>query len=356
MLGEATYGGNRVVMRPSLRAIANAQRGLITRRQCELAGNTQTDLRQMTRKHGPWVIVRIGVYMERSRWETYDETGRLELADRAAHLVMQTEHAMSHDSAARALAIPMLRPRQALVHITREGVRGSRTEGGVKHHLTRIELGTTVDVAGMTVTGRARTALDLAREHGLATGVGALDHIRSCGATDREIDRELVVMAYWPHIRRVRRAVDLSDGRAESLAESLARLFLVEMGFEDIDVQWPVLVQGRAVWTDLRIGCHVVEVDGLQKYLQPGDGGLADRPTRLVLRDERSRQAGVCARGLGMSRLGWDDFFGRARREAMRRVAQECAVTVTRFGSELPAELAEEAARIRRTTPRRRSA
>ena len=38
---------------------------------------------------------------------------------------MTRPHVMSHDSAARALGIPMLRPARELSHITRPGVGGS---------------------------------------------------------------------------------------------------------------------------------------------------------------------------------------------------------------------------------------
>ena len=117
--------------------------------------------------HGPWVIVRRGVYAERELWDSltgYDEQAGLR--DRAVHLTMKTEHLMSHDSAARALGIPMLHPRHELSHVTREGVGGSRTERGVKHHLTRLGLLNTVQADGMAVTGPARTAVDLGREHG----------------------------------------------------------------------------------------------------------------------------------------------------------------------------------------------
>ena len=78
----------------------------------------------------------------------------------------------------------MLRPEQDLVHITRFGVGGSRTEEGVKHHLTRLGLlGTTV-VDTMRVTGVARTALDIGREHGFQHGVVACDAAMQLGVDD----------------------------------------------------------------------------------------------------------------------------------------------------------------------------
>lgn len=341
-------------MRPALRAHAVTQRGLVTRRQCEVAGYSTVELRQLTRVHGPWVVVRRAVYVERGVWEAATPAEQWGLRDLAAHLTAVVDHVMSHDSSARSWTIPMLRPRRELCHLTREGVRGGRTEAGVSHHLTRCGLGEITVIRGLPVTTLARTGLDLAREHGLAMGVCALDDVRSRGVGLATLENELEVMQSWRGVRTVRRALDLSDPRAESIAESLARLLLVEMGFTDIDVGWPIRVGGTTYWTDLRVGCHLVEVDGLAKYAHRSSGGLADRPTREVLRDERRRQADICGEGLGMSRLMFDDLFGRAREALVVRLRREEAVTRDRYGPHLPAHLAEQADRIRRETPRRR--
>lgn len=332
------------------------QRGLLTRPQCFAARWTEPELRRLVRPHGPWVVVRRGVYADADHWRGLDASQRRRLEDLAAHLAMQVEHVMSHDSAARAHGIPLLRPRHELAHVTRQGVRGGRTDAGVKHHLTQFPLPDAVVLDGLPVSSLARTAVDVAREHGRDAGVGAADHALRQGVSPLRLERELRVMRCWPHVTRARAAVALADAGAENLAESLARLLLVDLGFQKIDTQWPVLAGGRVRWVDLRVGCHVVEVDGLLKYLPPEDGGIADRPARDVLREERARQQAVCAEGLGMSRVGWDDLVGRGRERAMERIAREHAVTVSRFGPELPAYLVEQAARIRARLGWRRGA
>lgn len=342
------------LMRPALRAVAATQRGLVTRRQCELAGYSTVELRQLTRTHGPWVVVRRAVYAERRTWEAASTLEQWGLRDLAAHLTAEVAHAMSHDSSGRSWELPLLRPRRELSHLTREGVHGGRTEAGVSHHLTRCGLGEVTVIRGLPVMSLARTGLDLAREHGLPAGVVALDAVRARGVGLATIENELEVMKSWRGVQTVRRAVALSDPRAESPAESLARLLLVEMGYTDIDVGWPVRVGGRTYWTDLRVGCHVFEVDGLLKYLDPAAGGVAQKATREVLRDERRRQADICGEGLGMSRFLFDDLFGRAREALAARLRREEALTRQRFGPTLPAHLAEQAARIRRDDPRRR--
>lgn len=49
----------------------------------------------------------------------------------------------------------------------------------------------------------------------------------------------------------------------------------------------------------------------------------------------------MCATGLGMSRIVWDDFYGEARQRAKQRLRSEYAVTLRRFGAVLPEHLAE---------------
>ena len=92
-------------------ALASAQGGLITRAQAIAAGYSERELRTLTGVHGPWVIVRRGVYAERELWESLTGYGeQAGLRDRAVHLTMRTDHLMSHDSAARALGHPAAAP------------------------------------------------------------------------------------------------------------------------------------------------------------------------------------------------------------------------------------------------------
>jgi hypothetical protein len=74
---------------------------------------------------------------------------------------------------------------------------------------------------------------------------------------------------------------------------------------------------------------------------------MADRKIEDVLWDERKRQTQVCAEGLGMSRLVWEDFWGERRAVARARLRAEYDVTVARFGEVLAPHLARNAERIR---------
>ena len=95
------------------------------------------------------------------------------------------------------------------------------------------------------------------------------------------------------------------------------------------------------------------EVDSKLKLLRPDQGGVATRPLEDLLWDEKRRQTDVCANGLGMSRIIWQDFWPPHRAKAVRRLAREYAVTRERYGETLPPELEEFARRMR---GRRRSA
>ena len=261
------------------------------------------------------------------------------LRDRAAHLVMREPHLMSHDSAARAWGLPHLTARRELVHVTREGVLGTRTEGGVKHHLTRLGLLNRQVLDGMAVTSLARTALDLGREHGLEAGVVAADAARRRGVSLADLHAELAVMKHWPHVTVARTAVELCDPGAETPGESLTRLLVIEGALRPIQTQVPLPLGGRVAWVDLLVGRHVIEFDGRVKFRRAIDGGVASRAVEDVLWDERTRQNDICALGFGMSRVVWDELMGRRRTETLARLKREYAITEARFGSALPADL-----------------
>lgn len=334
--------------RPELAQCAEAQWGLVTRRQAIDCGYSAQEIRSRTQATGPWYVVRRGVYALRERWAAITDDERAWLRDVAAHLTMRLPAALSHDSAARALQLPMLRPKTPLSHVTRSGVLGTRTEWGVKHHLGREAPAETLPLGPLTVTGLARTSLDIAREHGFQAGVVAIDAARRRGATQRQFELELARMTRWPWVTVARRAWHFSDPGAESIAESLGRVFVDEAGLGEVSTQFAVDLDGRVVWCDLRVGCHLIEVDGRVKYRRVEEGGVATTDPGEVLWAEKLRERDVCSRGLGMSRLVWGDFWGHERPRAMERLRREHALTVQRYGTELP----EHLARFAREHPR----
>lgn len=327
-------------MRPELAAHAAQQNGLVTRRQAIEVGYTERELRTLTAVGGRWVTVRRGVYVERELWDALDPyDGQMATRDRAAHLMMVSVHVMSHDSAARAHGLPLLRPRLPLVHVTRPSVGGCRTEHGVKHHLAKVLPGPIEQASGLPVTGLARTCLDLGREHGLEQGVVACDAALRRGVTDGDFAEALVLMQNWAGVTVARASVEYADIGGETPGETLTRLLLIELGLGQVETQFPVKVTGGVAWCDLRVGCHIVEFDGRQKYRRIEDGGFAKKDPGDVVWDERKRQQEVCSRGLGMSRVIWADLWGAAREATKARIRAEYAVTLRSYGSVLPEQL-----------------
>lgn len=336
-LPQFDHPPHRWPMRPKLHFHAGRQQGLFTRAQAIAAGYTPRDIRSLTSNNGAWVIVRRAVYMERHRWtEADDREGKALLRALAAHVAMTKEHVLSHSSAGLVHRLPMLNPPNDIVHVTRPGVHGSRTEHGVKHHLAGFTREAVVNIDGVATLDLARTAVDIGREHGYMHGLVACDSARQRGVTMPELWSTLDAMPHWPHLSVARAGVEDSDPGAESVGETLAREFLHSLGLGPVHTQFSVECNERVYFADLRIGRHLVEFDGRGKYQRQNFGGTADRPEGQVLWEEKRRQTEICGQGYGMSRLVWSDFWGVARREAAARVRAEYAVTLARYGIELP--------------------
>jgi Transcriptional regulator, AbiEi antitoxin len=322
-------------MTPAVYAALAVNHGLITNRQAVAAGLAPEDVDTLV-KSGAWVAVRRGVYAEREAWEQLDShRDRPKWRSRAASLNMVTPHVLSHDSAGLELGMDLLLPDPFMPHVTRPGVLGSRTKSGVKHHKAVFHPCQVLQVNRFPVLDLARTAVDIAREHGSPYGVVACDAALRLGASRHQLELALEPMRNWPHVKRARAAVDLADPGAESVGETLARTLVEELGIGRPQTQFGLTDGRREAWCDLRVGRHVFEFDGRIKYQRPQDGGVATRAPDEVVWHEKQRQDWVCGFGLGMSRIVWADFWGENRRWARQRLAREYAQTLSRYGDSL---------------------
>ncbi len=321
-------------MNSTLRALAAGQGDLFTRRQAVRSGCTERELKTRTGALGDWVVVRRGVYCERVIWEPLHDDDRYRLRVRAAVLTQARPGVISHASAGAHLGLPLRPHWTTLVHVTRAGVTGSRTEGGVKHHRAGY-LETDVTVAqGLRCTGLARTALDIARELGYTDGVVAADAALRLGATKEELALVLETMWSWPHVTRARDAVAVADGGAQSIGESLLRILLLELRIGTPQTQFVVQDRGRRAEVDIRIRRHLFEFDGKVKYLGRDEGGVADTSPAQVVWDEKRREDWLRNHdgGFGMSRVVWPELFGRQREETKRRLLREFDESERRYG------------------------
>lgn len=291
------------------------------------------------------------MYTTAETWESWDEyDARPKAAIRAVHMTTSRAHAFSHDSAALLHGLPLIRPQDSDIHLTRPNVRASSCRDGLHQHGARVilpELGT---VEGLPVLSRARTVADIARLHGYRAGLVAADGAMQAGVTRDEMLAVAERMDQWPHVTVVRAAIADADPGAESVAESLARELLMEAGLGPIETQFPA-PRGRGVaWCDIRVGCHVFEVHGDIKLQSVSEGGLLaeGRSALDAVREQRRREREIIGPNpLGLSLLYWADFWGRARSEAIKRVQEEHALTVRTFGTRLSEELERFAAEHR---------
>lgn len=305
------------------------------------------EIRRMLRT-GELQRLRRGVYTTAETWEAADEyVERPRLLARAAISQMRRGWLLSHDSAAHELGLPILKPKDPLVHVTRPGFTNAWTENGVKHHLARFAERQVVEVNGMRALDLARTAVDIARERGRRHGLVACDGAMRRGVTRRELQAAVAPMAHWPGSRAARWAVGKADPGAENPNESLARELVLDAGIGEPETQFPVQTDDGVRWCDIRVGNLVVEAHGGIKYLAPDDGGVAVRPAGEVVFEERKRERLLSAAGLIVCNLYWEDYWGARRQAATRRLRADHAESVRRFGPELSPELEQHAEMLR---------
>ncbi|PVG84399.1 hypothetical protein DDE18_01920 [Nocardioides gansuensis] len=327
-------------------AIAEGGELVTTRRLRELGIDPRLVAAAVRR--GELVAVRRGIYTSAALWASWDEFRLRPIARiKAADLAITVPHVFSHDSSALLQELPLIDARRADVHITRERVLGSRTKFGIRHHGAPYDAADVCEIHGLQVLSIPRTVIDIAREHGYDAGLVAADGALRLGCTQAQLLAQLEVKTHWPGITVARAVVEDADIGAENAAETLARILVRELGVGAVETQFPVVTRRGVRWCDLRVGCHVFEFHGRLKVLAPEAGGVAEAAAAQVLWDERKRERDVTSPGLGLSNIYWEDFFEPARARAIKRLAEEYAVTRRRFGDVLPALLEEQARRLR---------
>lgn len=310
------------------------QHGLITRRQALTLGLSEKEVRQFVAT-GTWIPVHRGVYALASAWTELDRwVEQPRLRSLAVGMQLTVDHVFSHDSAADLLGLPILRARPDLVHVTREGVTGSRNLHGVKHHGAVYHDSQVETAFGVPVLNLARTAVDIAREHGLVHGLPACDAARRRGEAVHQLQAACAPMRHWKGVPAARRSIELSDPGAETVGESLMRLMILEIGIGEPETQFEIRDADGWVRCDVRVGRHIFEFDGRKKYLRPVDGGVARDPA-LAAWNEKLRQDWVTRHRLGVSRVTWAELWGQRRVHAKRRLESEYRETEARYGTSI---------------------
>jgi len=115
-----------------------------------------------------------------------------------------------------------------------------------------------------------------------------------------------------------------------------------------IALQFPArLENGRVVWGDIWVGCHLFECDGKTKFTLVADGGVAEKSATEVVWEEKKRERLLHRVGLGTSRIFFEDYWSPQREVALVRMKAEYDETVARFGDQLPEHLVRNARELR---------
>lgn len=241
---------------------------------------------------GRIVRVRRGVYCDRAVWEK----GASSAVDRhvievyAAILALGRRGWATGYSAALLLGLPVPKGRPEVVELSLpQRFHGRRSYPGLRLRTATVAEGDIVIFRDVPMTVPARTALDVARNHGFSAGLILAD-----AGLRREVVRagELVAMADrmegWGNGSQVRLVATHASGARESPGESVSFAVFVETEFPLPESNAWLFGEGRGgirpdfLWRRHRVAG---EVDGFLKYEDP-----LWRPRGRVLLDEKKRQ------------------------------------------------------------------
>lgn len=298
-------------MRGLLDATAWKQDGIFTRAQAIAGGLTAREFATLTRRAGPWVRVRYGVYAERERWQRLDAAAQAHRRNLGALLMCADDAVLSHSSAAAPNGLPLVDVDDGLTHLTRDGLHQScRTESGVKHHVAALDPQHQIAAAWFSYTDPIRTVLDLSREFGYRTGLVAADAALRLGADRQELLARAEALSTEPRGPVFAAVAKAANGLAETPLETLGRMVVEGMNITDLELQRRFdFDDGTYALGDMYSPefDHLFECDGRLKYQdQYDDSGRLVLGTE-VLWKEKLRTDKIRGRGTGCSRIIWAD-------------------------------------------------
>lgn len=208
---------------------------------------------------GPFIRVLHGVYADPSLPRDHL------LRCRAAALLMPREAALGGRSAAALLGAPAPGYAEPVTVVLPGEVRWTGPRGIRVHRAPVLPAEVETD-DGLRRTTAERTAWDVAALETVQTAVGVLDAMVRSGLVDvASLERELRRGSRKWGRRRVRRALDLVDGRSESPPESWVRVACALAGLPAPVPQFEVwedgvfLARSDLVWPEARL---IVEYEG----------------------------------------------------------------------------------------------
>ena len=263
-------------------------------------------------RNGAVVRLRQGAYVLAPVWQ---QAGRVERHRLLSHAVLRQygDHvAQSHVSAHLEMGGPDWGLDLTDAHLTHlDGCGGRRRSARVVHHHGACLADDLTRNDGSWTTSPTRTALDTASLAARDPAVAVLDWHLNQGTTSLELlDRGFDRMVNWPNTLHLQMALRLTDPKAESVAETRARLMFREQRIPPPESQFAIFhpsgrFAGRVdfAWPERRVMC---EVDGMGKYLRDRRPGESIEDT--VLREKRREDLLRELTGWAMIRLVWADF------------------------------------------------
>jgi len=321
-------------LHPELLGLMQRQGGVFSGVQATFFGHPPGHIQWLRTRRPPVLVsVRRGIYAWYDAYQSASPEQRHRLAIAALTLRVAGDAVVSHESAAVLHELELLDPDLDVLHLTRRAVaNGARLEAGVHHHVAVLPADHLEErSARLTLTTRARTAVDVARESDrLATAVAILDSALRSGVSPAELREVHEFCRSWPGVRGVGTALDLADGRASNPGESWSRVVLVEQGLAPDDLQVPVYdAEGLIGYADFGWDGRVLgEFDGKGKYgipVLPEDWEAdADEIARRALWREKVREDRMRA-GHEVVRWSVADLYRPAVLAARVRAARERA-------------------------------
>jgi Transcriptional regulator, AbiEi antitoxin len=309
--------------------------GYFTRAEAQDCGYDDRTIRAAVRA-GEWRRLRRGYYAPASLYDDLDDRARHLIVCRVVQERLGDRAVISHQSASCAWGHDQWGWDMSIVHITRLDSGAARTEAGVRHHRTAIDQSDLVRVEGLWVPNETRTVFeactDLSVESGLSVASSAL---RGGGVTKQGLEEygQSDRARAWPQSRSARLAIRLSDGRLQSVGESVSYYMFWRFAIPIPELQYEVrTVDGRLIgYTDFAwpAYCHFGEFDGKRKYTR--DVQPDEDPGEVVFREKR-REDELRREGAGMSRLIWRDLNPPHRPASARRVRSEMETSARLYG------------------------
>ena len=320
-------------MRATLAAQAYAQNGLVTRTQALMADYTERELRTLLKPGGAWCTVRRGVYADAREWAGLDTDERYRRSVGAV-LLNGHQHLIASCSSAAAIGgAGQLHETMQRVHVIGTQTDGTRAENGVQYHRGPVPPEQIVRSAYGLATNLPRSAADVARSYGFRNGLVVADHALRTGHSREELADVVDGMRGWPGVTKARPLIAAADAGAANVGETLLRVIVSELGFGWPQTQFEVRDGGKVAYVDLRLGLHLFEFDGLQKYQRDFAAQQGRTPSEVVVEEKRREDWVRAATGMGMSRVVWDECLSPHAVERCRaRLRAEVQKTIDRVG------------------------